>query len=359
MARDSGAGADGTDGNPRAGEAHRLLGPVGALRFSLAKAGRVIRLTMRVVAWTLLTIAPFGVVGAVAYYTLLTQYDINFYLKEKPPVFWVAVVIGGVVVAALVAVLLRLFTGWFFALPLVLFENVSPADALELSKQRAHGHRRTLLFWIVGWWGAMAVLSALATGIVGLLGRCVVPDSASSLRLLAATIGITLLLWTIVNLAINLLSTTTFAAMLFNLYRKLGGGERGCGALEIASSEEGKSGPALNRRRLIAWGRGWSGTRRTEPSNGRQRRTYCSRCAQGRRAGRADSARRDAPSPRRHARATGTKPSCCLSPASTASTHCWARSAVPDCPWNFMWTASPSRSLGGLTSPSTASSKKA
>ena len=30
--------------------------------------------------------------------------------------------------------------------------------------------------------------------------------------------------------------------------------------------------------------------------------------------------------------ATGTQPSSCLSPASTASTHCWARSVVPGCP---------------------------
>ena len=35
-------------------------------------------------------------------------------------------------------------------------------------------------------------------------------------------VGITLLLWSIANLAVNLLSTTTFAVVLFDLYQRLG-----------------------------------------------------------------------------------------------------------------------------------------
>ena len=65
--------------------------------------------------------------------------------------FSLGVVLFTVIVSALVALLLRLFTSWLFALPLVLFEGVHPRNALKLSSERARGRRRTLLCWIVGW----------------------------------------------------------------------------------------------------------------------------------------------------------------------------------------------------------------
>ena len=69
----------------------------------------------------------------------------NYYLQQKPPVFLVAFGLGGAIAVSLLAVLLRLFTGWFYALPLVLFEKVRPSQALRVSRERAHGQRRALL----------------------------------------------------------------------------------------------------------------------------------------------------------------------------------------------------------------------
>ena len=131
--------------------ANQNLGTSGALRFAFTNAGRVIRVTTRIIVLTLLTAAPFLVVAALVSFTLLTEFDINYYLKEKPPVFKAALAIGAILAAALTALLLRLFTSWLFALPLILFEDVRPREALRQSAARAHGHRRTLLCWIAGW----------------------------------------------------------------------------------------------------------------------------------------------------------------------------------------------------------------
>jgi glycerophosphoryl diester phosphodiesterase len=68
----------------------------------------------------------------------------------------------------------------------------------------------------------MVIVSGLATSLVGLAGRLFTPESTDSLRRLAFTIGATLLLVGVVNVAVNLLSTTTFASILFNLYREIG-----------------------------------------------------------------------------------------------------------------------------------------
>jgi glycerophosphoryl diester phosphodiesterase len=235
--------------------ADKDLGPVAALRFAAGHAWSVIRVTIRIVALTLLAIAPLLAVAAAIYFTLLTEYDINYYLQERPPVFRVAVGIGAVMAAALVVLLLRLFSSWFFALPLVLFEEVTPREALKVSAARAHGHRRTLIGWIIGWALVMAVLSALATGAVGLVGRLLTPESTESLHLLAVTIGVTLLLWSVVNLAVNLLSTTTFAAILFNLYRGLGR-DNVAGTLPADSMADiaDAKGFQITRKRLLAVG---------------------------------------------------------------------------------------------------------
>jgi glycerophosphoryl diester phosphodiesterase len=206
--------------------ADKNLGPVGAIRFAFANAWPVIRVTARILVLTLLTAAPFLGLAAAVYFTLLTDYDINYYLKEKPPVLGLAAGIGVILMLALVVLLLRLFTGWFFALPLVLFEGVSPRDTLKSSARRSHGHRRTLLYWIVGWFLTTAALSALATGIVAVLGRSLLPGSTHSLRLLALAVGMTVLLWVVVSLAVNLLSTAALAAILYNLYWELG--REGC-----------------------------------------------------------------------------------------------------------------------------------
>ena len=44
---------------------------------------------------TLLAAAPFLALVGLTYLTLLTQYDINYYLDSKPPAFWAAVGLSG------------------------------------------------------------------------------------------------------------------------------------------------------------------------------------------------------------------------------------------------------------------------
>jgi len=232
----------------------RRLGVAGALRFAGGNAWPVIQVTARIVALTLLAAAPFLAIAAVVYFSLLTEYDINYYLKEKPPVFGVALGIGGALLAGLAVLLLRLCTGWFFALPLVLFEDVSPANALRRGTVRARGHRWRILLWVLGWAVVMIVLSALATAVVGVVGRFVIPGSTGSLHWLAIALGMTVLLWAVVSLMVNLLSTTTFAAIMFSLYRRLGSEGRSDWWLELAEEMDEAAELRITRRRLLVAG---------------------------------------------------------------------------------------------------------
>ncbi len=230
------------------------LGAIGALRFAAVHAWPVVQVTARIVVFALLVIAPFLTVAAVAYFLMLSQYDINYYLSEKPPVFLIALGMAAGLCVVLAGLLLRFFTDWFFALPLVLFEHVSPSESLKRSRERSFGQRRSIPIWILGWVLSTTVVSMIATGMVGVLGSFLIPDSTSSLRVLEVTVGMILLLWAVVSLAVNLLGRMMFATILFNLYRyrgRVGGGDFQQKIVVSTGEDEGFQ---ITRGRLLAAG---------------------------------------------------------------------------------------------------------
>jgi glycerophosphoryl diester phosphodiesterase len=102
------------------------MGVAQALRFAAANRRPVVLVAARLLACALLLIAPFFLVGGLVYRQLLTEFDINYYLKEWPREFQFAVALG----AVLASLLLWFAASWFFALPLVLFEGIGHSSAL-------------------------------------------------------------------------------------------------------------------------------------------------------------------------------------------------------------------------------------
>lgn len=230
----------------------RQTGYIGALQFALVNTRPILYVTARLMAIVLLAAAPFLATAGIIYFTLLTRYDINYYLTEHPPEFLYALVFGAVIVIVNTFVILRLVTDWFFALPLVLFEDIKASRALSTSRERVRGRRFLLLKWIVGWALINLLLSIVITAFVIWIGHLIVPQATGSLPLLALMIGVTLILWTGTNLLANLLSTTTFAVMLFNLYRHYGS-QLVLGTVEpgFNSSYRAKPGFILTRKRVL------------------------------------------------------------------------------------------------------------
>jgi len=230
----------------------RTVTPIGALRFAAAHAASVVRLTLRILVLILAAVVPFLVVVAIVYFSLLTQYDINYYLKENPPVFRIAVGIGLVLAIGLVGVLLWMIASYLLALPLLLFEQMGPTEALRESRRRVPGHRRIILTWLIGWGVTILAVSAIASAIVTWCIQQLMPESTTSLQWLVVAIGVSMLLLTLVNLAGNLLGTTTFAAMLFTLYQSLGKGSEVDLAEQFEREAANYTGPKITRARVAA-----------------------------------------------------------------------------------------------------------
>ncbi len=196
-----------------------------ALAHTLPLTWPILQVVGRLLVIVLAAAAPFLLAMGAVYFLLLGQYDINYYLSEKPPAFWWAAGLIAVIAAALGVVLLRLLLPALYALPLLLFEKVEPKDVMRTSRQRASGHLRPLIGWMVAWFGMTLALSSLGTLLVGLLGKIAVPLVDSTLLAALLAVGFLMVLWTWVNTGLAVLGVISFAVMLVNLYRRISGQE--------------------------------------------------------------------------------------------------------------------------------------
>ncbi|MDM4017545.1 glycerophosphodiester phosphodiesterase family protein [Roseiconus lacunae] len=207
-----------------------------ALRFAAEQAPGVLRVTVRLVTRLALVFAPFLVVAALTYRWLLTDFDINFYLTARPSEFWTAVAVGGALSVLLVSILLRLLSGWFLALPLVLFEQTPPQNALVESQRLVDGHRKHIVISIVILVGMVLIANSIATFTIGLLGRLLIPSSVGSLAFLAARVGSMLLASFLVGLIVQLLAVIGVTGTMLQSYLALS--EKASDAIDHSSSPD-------------------------------------------------------------------------------------------------------------------------
>jgi glycerophosphoryl diester phosphodiesterase len=204
-----------------AAEHGRQLSVSNALQYAAGQAWAVVRLAARVVVFTLLAVTPFLAALGLVYWAFLTRFDINYYLAEKPPAFWIAVGCAAPIGLGMAAVLLRLTTNWFCALPLVCFEATPPRSALRVSRQRVQGRRGTVVLWVAMWLAITLLMSSLSTSVVLFAARILIPRAAGSLALLLLAVGTGLMVWSGLHLAINVFAMTSLAGVCYRGYRHL------------------------------------------------------------------------------------------------------------------------------------------
>jgi glycerophosphoryl diester phosphodiesterase len=193
-----------------------------ALAFGASRAPHVIRLTANMAVRLLAGLVPFLLVGGAAYLVLLSDYDINYYLAERPGAFWAAAVVAAALLAALVWLLLRTIARWVLALPLVLFENVVPRRALGESARRTAGVRPVVLLLLAAWAVVALTLLAAAAAVPEIIGRSAAPSLSGSLTLLLLFIAAVALLWAALGLAAGIVNASLFALSVVRLYLRIG-----------------------------------------------------------------------------------------------------------------------------------------
>jgi glycerophosphoryl diester phosphodiesterase len=200
------------------------LGTVSALRHTAAYAHFIFAFTLRLVLRVLLLTVPFlAIAGGIAW-LLLTDYDINYYLNEQPPVFWVAAVSIGLLLLVMLALLVYRLIGWSLALPLVLFAGITPAQSFAESERITRWRSRRILI-VLGLWVLLAVLlGSVLLGIIQQLGAWVVPLFFDSMMWLVPVLGAFMVLWLCGNFLMTAFTSGSLAYLLLGCYEAYGPG---------------------------------------------------------------------------------------------------------------------------------------
>lgn len=192
---------------------------LGALRYATGQAHRLWLFTARLVIRVLLLTLPFLVLAGGVAWLLISDYDINFYLTEKPSEFWIAAILIGVILIIMLALLLRKTMQWALALPLVLFSSVRPSRSFAQSTRITQGQRAAILRLLISWGVLALLLSFGMLGILRLLGGWIIPLSSGSLGLTVIALGALGALWATTNFLVTAFSSSSFAYLLLSLYQ--------------------------------------------------------------------------------------------------------------------------------------------
>jgi glycerophosphoryl diester phosphodiesterase len=138
------------------------LADLGAVFFRLLTFGLRSLMTLAFLS------APFVVMGGLAYLALLSRQDINYYLSDRPPQWYAALGIGGLLLATLAAIQARAYVELIFVMPILLFGEHRGRAAIDRSRTLAGGARVRIGSILLGWQAA-GTLSSVA--IVWAFGR--------------------------------------------------------------------------------------------------------------------------------------------------------------------------------------------
>ena len=121
------------------------------------------------------------------------------------------------------ALLLRLLSGWFLALPLLIFEGVSPRDSLATSWKRLAGRHSIVVTLLGTWFAAVFVIAMISTTCVVFVASEFVPLVSRTLAGAIFAVGLTTLVWAASNFIIQLLSAAVLSALLYSVWETYDG----------------------------------------------------------------------------------------------------------------------------------------
>ena len=203
-------------------EEDKAVSWLAGMRHAVRRLFGIFRLALLGMARLLVDAAPWLVVAGALYFFLLTDHDINFYLSQKPPRFWIAATLIGISLLGLAWFVGRRLLSWAIALPRLLFGGHSPADALRASAAATEGRMLRVLLLFVIWAGATFGFSAVVTGVSGWIGQLLIPEGSQDLARMATGIGIASVIAFIGNLLISIVSSVVFAPQHLRAGSELG-----------------------------------------------------------------------------------------------------------------------------------------
>ena len=196
--------------------------PVQAAWYALRHAAGLLRLTLMLTLKILLRTVPMLLVLGGTAWALLGDYDINFYLQERPPVFWWALTVAAVTLGIYAWIIVRKLLRWCLALPLVLFSSAPGQTALAESERLTQGKMGELFRAFASCLVIAALVAVVPLVLFQLLGSWIVGANYAHLAPLVILLGGLIVAWLSVNFFTIALFLASLAFVTANIYGRYG-----------------------------------------------------------------------------------------------------------------------------------------
>ncbi len=178
----------------------------------------VLRLTALVLGIAVLGLAPFAALAALTYTLLLGQQDINYYLADRPPSFYAACTLGGLLLLGAGALTAYLYVRWVFALCIVLMEDLVPIPALKVSAERTRGIRWRIAWVLLGWQLLGVVLQLVALGLFRVVAGLILDAAGLTPRAALPLVLVLLGLHGVVAAALSAFVVVVHCLLILRMY---------------------------------------------------------------------------------------------------------------------------------------------
>ncbi len=225
------------------------IAPLAAVRYSLQHALPLLRLTTGLTVRVLVYLLPaLAAIAAIAQWQL-GDYDINYYLSERPPAFYHALLMAGPVVLLLVWLLGRKLLQWSLALPLVLFTDTAPRAAFASSEALTEGRLGELFGAFSRWLLLVLAVSLLPLAFLSGATALAVTSPGQSLSLLVLLLGAIALVWTCLNILATAFYMASFAFVVAAAFERYKPG--------VAETVLRRKLREANTGSIVRWSTGW------------------------------------------------------------------------------------------------------
>jgi glycerophosphoryl diester phosphodiesterase len=183
----------------------------------------LVRFAAGLIRRLLVTVAPYLAAMALVALALPREYDINYYLTARPPVFILAVTVIGLIAAAGAWVLVRRLAGWAIAMPLAVIAGEPVGESFAKSAALLAPLRRRVVADVALWAASRVAVSTAAALVAGFLMNGAIALSGEALGALAvAALGV-LILWWLIDTGGSALANAALAVQLTRFYAETTG----------------------------------------------------------------------------------------------------------------------------------------
>jgi glycerophosphoryl diester phosphodiesterase len=182
--------------------------------FILPRLGAIFVFASVLVLRLLAIALPFVFVAAYLAWHNLSEFDINYYLSNRPPLFIGTAVAIAAILILMAVVLINRLVAWSMALPGVLFWEFPPVAVFRRSAEITQSRRWQLLARFSIWAIVAAILGTFILAIAGLVANALLPFAGSNLTRLLVVLLFAFLLWFVANALATALVSASLATLL-------------------------------------------------------------------------------------------------------------------------------------------------